>query len=264
MDASMPSPIGHVLAGVAVALAGDRQAVDPGLWRFLTRPLTLALVALATVPDADLLLRGFHRRATHSLGATILVTIVAIVVTGWVIRSRQSPVGSRQSAVNSRQSTVGSPQAAGGRVVWQVVLLCALAHASHLVTDWLGADTYDPSGIQALWPFSDGWYISGWDLFARVERRNPLSWPTMVANLLAVVREIAILGSLVTVLWWMRSRRGRTAGGERLRPCRAEDEQIRGEASAKKRAGGGAPAPLKKSWLSSGRRGQEGQEGQKE
>ena len=34
--------------------------------------------------------------------------------------------------------------------------------------------------------------------------------------------------------------------GERLRPRRAEDEQIRGEASASVRAGGGAPAPLKK------------------
>ena len=34
--------------------------------------------------------------------------------------------------------------------------------------------------------------------------------------------------------------------GERLRPRRAEDKQIRGEASASVRAGGGAPAPLKK------------------
>jgi hypothetical protein len=33
---------------------------------------------------------------------------------------------------------------------------------------------------------------------------------------------------------------------ERLRPRRAEDEQIRGEASASVRAGGGAPAPVKK------------------
>ena len=37
------------------------------------------------------------------------------------------------------------------------------------------------------------------------------------------------------------------AGGERLRPRRAEDEQIRGEVSASVRAGGGAPAPMEKS-----------------
>jgi hypothetical protein len=36
------------------------------------------------------------------------------------------------------------------------------------------------------------------------------------------------------------------AGGERLRPRRPEDEQIRGEASALIRAGGGAPAPVEK------------------
>jgi protein ImuB len=40
--------------------------------------------------------------------------------------------------------------------------------------------------------------------------------------------------------WW--------AGGERLRPCRAEAKRSRGEASASARAGGGAPAPLEKSW----------------
>jgi dTDP-4-amino-4,6-dideoxygalactose transaminase len=37
----------------------------------------------------------------------------------------------------------------------------------------------------------------------------------------------------------------RQPGWERPRPCRAEDLEIRGETSAKKRAGGGAPAPLK-------------------
>ena len=37
------------------------------------------------------------------------------------------------------------------------------------------------------------------------------------------------------------------AGGERLRLHRAEDEEIRGEVSASVRAGGGAPAPVKKS-----------------
>src|SRR5262245_11929021 len=36
-------------------------------------------------------------------------------------------------------------------------------------------------------------------------------------------------------------------GLERLRPRRAEDEQIRGEVSASARAGGGAPAPVEKS-----------------
>src|SRR5262245_36456949 len=112
MRLSMPSPIGHALAGVAVALAAAQPAPRQSFRRFLTRPLTMLAVALATLPDADLLLRGFHRTASHSLTATAFVTIVAIVVTGWVTRSRQSAVGSQQSAVGSQQSAVGSRQSA--------------------------------------------------------------------------------------------------------------------------------------------------------
>ena len=40
--------------------------------------------------------------------------------------------------------------------------------------------------------------------------------------------------------------RGRRPRLKRLRPRRAEDERIRGEASAKARAGGGPPAPVQK------------------
>src|SRR4029453_15857495 len=40
--------------------------------------------------------------------------------------------------------------------------------------------------------------------------------------------------------WWV--------GGERLRPCGAEDMRIRGDASASVRGGGGAPPPVKERW----------------
>src|SRR5262245_48602249 len=74
--ASMPSPIGHALAGLAVALVSGR----PPAARFreaLTNPFTLACIGLAVLPDADLLIPGFHRTATHSVTATLLVIIVA-------------------------------------------------------------------------------------------------------------------------------------------------------------------------------------------
>src|SRR5262245_52918856 len=122
MRVSMPSPIGHALAGVAVSLVAGRSVGRAGFLSVLTRPLTLVAVAVATLPDIDLLLRGFHRTATHSLSATVLVTIVAIVVTGRV--TFKSPVGSQQSAVASRAAWVGTP--------WLVAIVCAAAHASHL------------------------------------------------------------------------------------------------------------------------------------
>ena len=190
----MPSPVGHTLAGVAVALAAAHPSTRQSLNRFLTRPLTLLAIGLATLPDADLFLRGFHRTATHSLTATTLVTIVAIAVTGLVTRSHQSAVDSHQSGVISRQSW------------WAVVLVCAAAHGSHLLTDWLGADFSEPSGIQLLWPFSDGWFRSGWDIFPQIERRDILSAASIAINLKALIYELVIMGSIVAALWFWRER----------------------------------------------------------
>ena len=183
----MPSPVGHALAGVAVALAGNRQPTPFTIRRFLLHPLTLWSVALAALPDADLLLPGFHRTVTHSVSTTIAVTIVTMVVTGWVTLRRQSPVGSRKSPV-----------------AWGVVLTCAAAHASHILLDWLGADLSQPAGIQALWPWSDRWFISGWDVFPWIERRRMLSAASMAVNLYALVWELLLMGSVVGALWWWR------------------------------------------------------------
>jgi membrane-bound metal-dependent hydrolase YbcI (DUF457 family) len=199
MNASMPSPIGHVLAGIAVALAGDRRPVADGVWRFLFRPLTLCCVALATLPDADLLFRGFHRTATHSVGATILVIIVAIAVTGWVTPVRSGPISESQPR---RHENTKKKNLFGRGVVWVLVA----AHASHLLTDWLGTDLSNPAGIQALWPFSGHWFISGWRLFPQIERRDMFSLTSIAINLRALVWEVVLLGPIVVVLWRLRRR----------------------------------------------------------
>jgi membrane-bound metal-dependent hydrolase YbcI (DUF457 family) len=134
---------------------------------------------LAVVPDLDLLYPPMHRSATHSIGATILVTIIAAAVTGWVT----------------------------GRINWRIAFACAAAYASHIVTDWLGTDrNYAPYGIQMFWPFDKGWYISGWDVFPPVERRNPFSSATIRTDLAAAIREIVILGSVAVAIWFARQR----------------------------------------------------------
>lgn len=204
MDASMPSPFGHALAGIAVALAGDPQPVAGSGWRFLSRPMTLCCVALATLPDADLLFRNFHRTMTHSLGATILVIIVATAVTGWVTRVRSSPVG---AATHRR----GDQTARTTKIGWGVVWLLAAAHASHLLTDWLGTDLSIPAGIQLFWPFSDRWFISPSHLFLQLDRRDIFSLPTITLNLRALLWELALLGPIVGALWWFRNRTPSTA-----------------------------------------------------
>jgi len=180
----MPTPIGHALAGLAVAWAAEpsREAQQP-LGRARARPLTLVCIALAVLPDIDLLYPPMHRTATHSIGAVILVTIIAAGVTGWVT----------------------------GRINWRIAFVCAAACASHVVTDWLGTDrNYAPYGIQMFWPFDKGWYNSGWDVFLPVERRNPFSVATIRTDIAAAIREIVILGSVVVAIWCARKRSPRS------------------------------------------------------
>ncbi len=75
--------------------------------------------------------------------------------------------------------------------------------------DWLGADPTPPRGVQALWPFSDQWFISGLDIFRGTERRRLFSLASIVFNLQAVAQEIAIVGPIVAALFALRLSRNR-------------------------------------------------------
>jgi len=164
----MPSPIGHALAGTAVAWAADAVDGRQSSPRFVA---TCALLAAAA--DVDLLLPRYHRSVTHSALAIVIVLIVAAAVTGRVNR-------------------------------WRVALVCAAAYASHPLLDWLGADTLPPFGIQFLWPFVRTFFVSGLDLFAETERRHPFSGPTLLQNLRAAAQEVAIIGPIVVASWLVR------------------------------------------------------------
>jgi membrane-bound metal-dependent hydrolase YbcI (DUF457 family) len=163
----MPSPIGHALAGAATAWAIDPRA---------GRRLTLVAAGLAALPDVDLMLPVRHRTGTHSIGAVIAVTIIAAIVTGQVTRHR----------------------------VWRTVCICGAAYATHLLLDWLAADLFFPYGLQVWWPFSDRFYISGWELFAQTERVRLFTAPVLKQNIQAIAQEIAILGPLVLAIWLVR------------------------------------------------------------
>jgi membrane-bound metal-dependent hydrolase YbcI (DUF457 family) len=191
VEKHMPSPLGHALAGLAAAWSADLM---PGTraWR-TTAPgnpappaasslfdraggaLTLVCVGLAVAPDLDLLFDA-HRSVTHSLSAVAAITIIAAGVTGWV-----------------------TP-----RPVWRVALMCGGAYATHLLLDWLATDTSVPYGIRVFWPFNDGWYLSGVNVFPGTERRRVFSLRTMRINLLAMAWETATLFPLVAALWLVR------------------------------------------------------------
>jgi membrane-bound metal-dependent hydrolase YbcI (DUF457 family) len=180
----MASPIGHALAGLAVAWGSD---LIPGnrAWRIPSASanwyeragggLTLACAVLAAAPDLDLLVGRFHRTMTHSLTSVAVVAVIA----GLAATRARLPVT-------------------------RIVIMCAGAWATHLLVDWLSADQSTPRGIQLLWPFDGRWFISGWDLFVGTERRRLFSALTLRTNVEAIVQEFAVLMPIVVVLWLVR------------------------------------------------------------
>ena len=129
----------------------------------------LAVAGMAA--DLDLLFT-LHRGPTHGLGVACLVGIVAYLAT-------------------RRQ---------------RLAAAVAAAYASHTLLDWLGTDTSAPFGIMALWPFSREYFDSGLHVFQAISRRYWLRefW---TFNLLALLRELLILGPMVAIAAYTRWRR---------------------------------------------------------
>ncbi len=162
----MPTPVGHALAGLAVA----------GLWNGSPRPKpahVAVLVFCATAPDLDLLLRfvdgvNHHRAASHSLAAAVIVGVLGAVLrrSGWDLP--------------------------GG-------LSMAVAWASHVVLDYFGRDNSPPIGLMALWPFSSAFFASPVSVFYDVPRS--FSVAAIRHNVVAVLLELAILAPVAALCW---------------------------------------------------------------
>ena len=182
----MASPIGHALAGIAVAWGADlvsgnrtwRTAPPSASWyRRAGNGLTLGCGVLAAAPDLDLFFGRFHRTATHSVTAVVVVAVIAAMAA-----------------------------ARAGRPVARISCMCAGAWATHLVLDWLSADHSIPRGFQLLWPFDGTWFISGWNVFEGSERRRLLSAATMRQNGVAIAQELVLLLPIVVGLWLIRAK----------------------------------------------------------
>jgi len=187
----MPTSVGHALAGAATAWAADLLPGRREIPAVRLKPdttnydLTLICATLAALPDADLLFH-VHRTVTHSIGAVILVTILAAAVTGKVTRGDRAKI-------------------------LRISLTCGAAYATHLLLDWLAMDRFAPYGIQALWPFSSGWYISNLDWFPQVARRRFFTWPVIRYNAWVVVQECVRLVPILVGIGLLRARARRAA-----------------------------------------------------
>ena len=228
----MPSPVGHALGGVLFGwmvdgvpgtASGTRQvsapttppeAVSrrPSLRAALSTALrdrrTFAFALLGPLADIDFLF-GIHSQQTHSIGAALVVLLLAWAG-GRGRHRRPSSLVPRPSGDASRPSSsavsIGVRGQATGALRFAVA--CALAYGSHVLLDWMGNDTTPPIGIMAPWPVTDGYYQSQLFVFAAISRRYWLAnfW---THNLMAVAREVLILVPLLAALFWWRARSAR-------------------------------------------------------
>jgi inner membrane protein len=167
----MPSPIGHALGGVAAGWLAARPRT--GRQALIVQAAVLA--TLGAAPDLDLLVHD-HRAATHSVGAAVLVAAIA----AW----RAWPIGPTRTRVG---------------------IAAFAAWLSHPLLDMVAADTSRPFGVMFLWPFSTAYFDSGWAIFAGIHRNwwEPTFW---THNLAAGLREVAVLGPVCMLVWWLRTR----------------------------------------------------------
>jgi hypothetical protein len=146
----------------------------------------------AIVPDLDLL-TAEHRGPSHSLTAAALAGAAAWA---WC------------ALLRGRTSRAAGQQPHAGDAV-RLALAVAAAYATHTLLDWLGSDSSPPVGIMALWPITREHYASDSYVFMSIWRRYwlPGFW---THNLLAVARELAILGPIAWAAWWIAGRRLRS------------------------------------------------------
>jgi len=117
---------------------------------------TLALAGAAA--DLDLLVHA-HRGPSHSIGAALIAALVVSLAT--------------------RR--------------WRWGAAAGLAWASHVFLDWLGADTWPPIGIPALWPFSEAYFQSPIVIFPGVSRDYWHVRDFIAVNAKAVCVEVILL-----------------------------------------------------------------------
>jgi inner membrane protein len=170
----MPSPLGHVLGGVAAGwlVAGAPARGGRSAARVRT---AMTYACLGALPDIDLLI-GVHRGPTHSIGAAVIAGIAVGVV----------------------RYLGGHPRSM--RATLTVAVACAAAFGSHVLLDWLSSDNSAPIGIMALWPLDHTYYASDLHVFMAISRRYYHGWTFVWQNLLAIAREVAILGPIVAIV----------------------------------------------------------------
>jgi membrane-bound metal-dependent hydrolase YbcI (DUF457 family) len=171
----MATPVGHALAGCAMALCA---------WPRLTAPRLAGAVVLSNLPDLDLLAGlavpgkgGWHHAGTHSLAFAAAVSVCFLLV--GVIQDRRG-------------------------LGWAWPALGAALVLAHIGVDLVTLDVTPPIGLRLFWPFDGSWVSVPFHLFDRVPR-SPLGWPLVGIWMRLALEECAVLAwPLALALAWRR------------------------------------------------------------
>lgn len=167
------------MAGIACAWIVSGVPRGPDRVRLAREALLFG--AIGMLPDIDLAF-GAHSGPTHSIGAMTIIAVAAIAA--W---KRAAPIPPTF-----------------------FVLACAAAYGSHVLLDWMATDSTPPIGVMALWPFSREHFESDLHVFMAISRRYHQGWPFVRQNTLALLRELAILLPILSLLLLFRRRPTRT------------------------------------------------------
>jgi membrane-bound metal-dependent hydrolase YbcI (DUF457 family) len=177
----MPSPVGHILGGAIVYLAGtSEQRSRSGFVLMMTLFGSIA-------PDLDFLpgiligdMRAFHHGITHSMPFAFACGALVFVI--------------------ARRYDEG--------IALRSALLATLACISHLVLDFVSVNE-GTRGVPLLWPFSTELHGFSLRLFGHFQYGDISEGVWSVVrwvNVSPLLRELLILGGVVIALLWRRRR----------------------------------------------------------
>jgi inner membrane protein len=201
----MPSPVGHILAGVLVSRVKPSKPSRSLLLQ------TAFCIFMANAPDLDLLpglLQNqpllFHGDFMHSLFVGLLVSLAAATVVHWLAHQGKA-----------------------------ALVLGSAAYASHLLMDWTRADGRLPYGIPLFWPFSSRYFIAPIQLFPGFRHggvttaatgefiRGILDW----GNIQVIFVEIVLIIPLILLVEWMRRCAENRASSRSVKLSRYKERQ---------------------------------------
>jgi inner membrane protein len=173
----MPTPVGHVLGGVAVYLAAKDRPLHEDLG------LAATCLGVSLLPDLDFAIkpfagRSYHHYFTHSLGFAVIFAVAVYLLARLLKRSRP---------------------------LFETSVLTGV-YLSHIVLDLLAKDTSPPFGVELFWPFSGAFYISNVIIFDDVWRGS-LGKLFGLHNWMTVAREVLILAPVAALAGWLARRR---------------------------------------------------------